>query len=374
MTAPAGLSGARPDDDPRFMVATILLGLREQGRTWPNPSVGALVVKDGAVVGRGWTRQGGRPHAETIALADAGEAARGATLYVSLEPCAHHGRTPPCADAIIAAGVARVVSAMEDPNPEVSGQGHKRLRDAGIEVTENVLRDQARKAHEGHIARFSRKRPYVTLKLAVSSNGKAALAGRRPAPITGDASRDFVHRMRARYDAIAVGVGTIVSDDPLLTVRLPGMEDRSPIRIVFDSALRMPLNTHLVMTAREVPVWMIAEDGASQDAERTLAPHGIEVLRVPLTDDGVDVSAALRVLAEKGITRLMVEGGPSIALALLKEGLVDRAVIFESPDPLGEDAVDALPAPHTLFLPQAGLNLRGKQGAGEDAVFLYERD
>jgi diaminohydroxyphosphoribosylaminopyrimidine deaminase/5-amino-6-(5-phosphoribosylamino)uracil reductase len=159
-----------------------------------------------------------------------------------------------------------------------------------------------------------------------------------------------------------------------LTVRLPGMEDRSPIRIVFDSALRMPLSTHLVMTAREVPVWMVAEDGASQDAERTLAPHGIEVLRVPLTDDGVDVSVALRVLAEKGITRLMVEGGPSIALALLNAGLVDRTVIFESPDPLGEDAVDALPAPHTLFLPQAGLNLRGKQGAGEDAVFLYERD
>jgi diaminohydroxyphosphoribosylaminopyrimidine deaminase/5-amino-6-(5-phosphoribosylamino)uracil reductase len=180
--------------------------------------------------------------------------------------------------------------------------------------------------------------------------------------------------MRAQHDAIAVGVGTVISDDPLLTVRLPGMEDRSPVRVIFDSALRLPLTTQIVMTAREVPVWMVAETGASQDTERTLAPHGIEVVRVPLSDDGVDVNAALTALAGMGITRLMVEGGPHIAQALLKAGLVDSAVIFQSPDSLGEDGIDALSGPHEKALPEAGLNLRRKQGAGEDAVFLYERD
>jgi diaminohydroxyphosphoribosylaminopyrimidine deaminase/5-amino-6-(5-phosphoribosylamino)uracil reductase len=373
-TAASDQAVAGADDDARFMIAAIRLGEREIGRTWPNPSVGALVVRDGVVVGRGWTKIGGRPHAETVALDEAGEEARGATLYVSLEPCAHHGRTPPCADAIIAAGIARVVSAMEDPNPLVGGLGHARLRAAGVEVRENVLRAEAEKTHRGHIFRIVKKRPYITLKLALSSNGKAALAGRRPAPITGELARDLVHLMRARTDAIAVGIGTVIADDPHLTCRLPGMEDRSPLRIVFDSSLRLPLASHLVATAREVPVWVVAEEGASRDNERSLAPHGVDIIRTPLTEDGGHLGFALGVLSERGIGRLMVEGGPGVAAAFLKAGLVDRAAIFQSPDALPDDAVDALPGPHDRILAEAGLNLRGRHDAGADLLFLYERD
>lgn len=375
VSAAASLSGAGQDDqDARYMQAALALGTRELGRTWPNPAVGALVVKDGAVLGRGWTKTGGRPHAETIALAEAGEAARGATLYVSLEPCSHHGRTPPCADAIVAAGLARVVTAIEDPNPQVGGQGHRRMREAGIEVVENVLRREAERVHIGHIYRVVHKRPHVTLKLAVSADGKAALPGRRPAPITGEAARGLVHGMRAQSDAIAAGIGTVLADDPLLTVRLPGMEDRSPLRVIFDSALRLPLTSQLVLSAREVPVWVVAEEGANREAELMLAPHGIEVVRVRLTEDGIDLDDALKRLAQKGISRLMVEGGPLLAAGFLRAGVVDAAAIFQSPDPLGAEAVDALPGPHSEVLPQAGLNLRSKQMAGADTVFLYERD
>lgn len=374
MSAPERQSGAAPDEDIRYMMAALALGTREMGRTWPNPAVGALVVKDGVIVGRGWTKIGGRPHAERVALAEAGDAARGATLYVSLEPCSHHGRTPPCADAIVEAGVARVVSAMEDPNPLVGGQGYKRLRGAGIEVVEGVCAHEAEKVHAGHLFRIIHKRPYVTLKLAVSADGKAALAGRKPAPITGAVSRDLVHRMRSKTDAIAAGIGTVLADDPLLTVRLPGMEDRSPVRVIFDSAIRLPLVSQIVATARQVPVWVMADTGASKKAELMLAPHGIEVMRCPLESDGLNLDIALNHLYCNEITTLMVEGGPLLAAAFLKAGLVDAAAIFQSPDHLGEDAVDALPHPHQEVLPKAGLNLRETHRAGEDTLFLYERD
>lgn len=374
MTAATTMSGAGPDEDERYMAAAIALGTRELGRTWPNPAVGALVVKDGAIVGRGWTKAGGRPHAERVALAEAGEAARGATLYVSLEPCSHHGRTPPCADAIAEAGIARVVSAMEDPNPLVGGQGHSRLRAAGIEVRDKVLRREAERVHVGHIFRVVQHRPHVTLKLAVSSDGKAAFAGRRPAPITGEAARELVHRMRARSDAIAAGIGTVMADDPLLTCRLPGMENRSPVRVIFDPELMVPLTSQMVHSARAVPVWLVATEGASRDTERTLAPHGIDVVRARAGKRGVDVGDALRALHERGITRLMVEGGPMLAASFLEAGLVDQAVIFQSPDPLGADAIDALPGPHGEVLARAGLNLRRKHDAGADTMFVYERD
>jgi diaminohydroxyphosphoribosylaminopyrimidine deaminase/5-amino-6-(5-phosphoribosylamino)uracil reductase len=373
VTAGTDLVVAGDSDDIRYMSAALNLGMREIGRTWPNPAVGALVVKDDVVIGRGWTKIGGRPHAETVALAEAGEAARGATIYVSLEPCSHHGRTPPCVDAIIAAGISRVVASLKDPNPLVGGQGFARLRAAGIAVTENVMVAEACRVHAGHLSRITNKRPYVTLKLAISSDGKAAFSGRRPAPITGAAVRDLVHRMRSRTDAIAVGIGTVIADDPLLTCRLPGMEDRSPLRVIFDSALRLPTSSQLVTSAREVPVWVVAEEGANPGAVRTLAPHGIEVIRAPLADDGVDIGKALVALSERGISRLMVEGGPLLAAAFLKVGLVDEAVIFQSPDALGADALDALPGPHAALFPQMGLNLRAQHDAGGDTMFVYER-
>ncbi len=366
-------AGAATEDDARYMLAALRLGERELGRTWPNPAVGAILVRNGAVVGRGWTRIGGRPHAERVALDEAGEAARGATLYVSLEPCSHHGRTPPCAEAIIAAGVARVVTSLEDPNPLVGGNGHRMLREAGIEVVTGVLADEAAGSHAGHLCRIINKRPHVTLKLALSSDGKAGFAGRRPAPITGPEALDEVHLMRSRTDAIAVGIGTVMADDPLLTVRLAGMEDRSPVRVVFDSAIRLPLASRLVATARGVPVWVMAGENASEDAERTLAPHGIEVIRSRLSGGGIDLAHALGHLGEKGITRLMVEGGPYLAQSFLDAGLVDAAVVFQSPDPLGMDAIDGLPGPHEQVFGQAGLNLQGSRPAGDDTMFLYER-
>ena len=210
-------------EDSRFMRLALALGRRGRGRTWPNPAVGAVVVKDGVIIGRGWTQPGGRPHAETEALARAGDAARGATLYVTLEPCSHHGKTPPCANAIIAAGVARVVSALVDPNPEVAGAGHWRMAEAGVVVEVGIGAEEARRAHAGHIRRVQDGRPHVTLKLAVAADGKVALAGRKPARITGESAAAHVHLMRAMNDAVLTGIGTVLSDDPLLTCRLPGM-------------------------------------------------------------------------------------------------------------------------------------------------------
>ena len=240
--------------DARFMALALALGRRGLGRTWPNPAVGAVVIKDGIIVGRGWTQDGGRPHAEIEALRRAGEAARGATLYVTLEPCSHYGKSPPCADAIIAAGLSRVVSALEDPNPEVAGAGHARLRAAGIAVDIGIGAEAARHDHAGHIRRMRDGRPHVILKLAVSADGKAGAPGRKPLPITGEAARERVHLLRAQSDAIMVGIGTVLADDPMLTCRLPGMEKYSPVRVVLDSKLRLPKTSRLVQGAHKVPV------------------------------------------------------------------------------------------------------------------------
>ena len=354
------------------MALALTLGRRGLGRTWPNPAVGAVIVKDGVIVGRGWTQPGGRPHAEVEALRRAGAAARGATLYVTLEPCSHYGKSPPCADAVIAAGVARVVSALEDPNPEVAGQGHARLRAGGIDVAVGLGADQARRDHAGHIRRIRDGRPHVTLKLAISADGKAAAAGRRPVEITGEAVREHVHMMRAESDAIMIGIGTAVADDPLLTCRLPGMAKRSPVRIVLDAALRLPLTSRLVRSARETPLWLIAATGAADDRAEALQSHGAEVLRVESNAGRLDLHAALKLMAGKGITRLMVEGGPTLAAALLEADLVDEAVLFHSPKTVGPDGIDALDAAAMAALTRR-LELIGSEALGADRRDSYER-
>src|SRR3981189_2821847 len=239
--------------DQRFMTLALTLGRRGQGRTWPNPAVGAVVVKDGVIVGRGWTQPGGRPHAEPEALKRAGEAARGGTPYATLEPCSHFRTSPPCVDAVIAAGIARVVWAIEDPNPEVAGQGHAKLRAAGIAVDVGLNAAEAVRDHAGHFRRIRDKRPHVILKLAVSSDDKIGAAGRKPLAITGEAAKARVHLLRAQCDAILVGIGTVLADDPLLTCRLPGMEPRSPVRVVLDRALRIPGTSRRVPFARDAP-------------------------------------------------------------------------------------------------------------------------
>jgi diaminohydroxyphosphoribosylaminopyrimidine deaminase/5-amino-6-(5-phosphoribosylamino)uracil reductase len=365
-------------DDARFMALALALGRRGLGRTWPNPAVGALVVRDGVIVGRGWTQPGGRPHAETQALARAGAAARGATLYVTLEPCSHVGKTPPCADAIIAAGIARVVSALVDPNPEVAGAGHWRMAERGVVVEVGLGADEARRAHAGHIRRVQDGRPHITLKLAVSADGKAGLAGRRPAAITGSAVRNRVHLMRAMNDAVLTGIGTVLSDDPLLTCRLPGMADRSPARVVLDGTLRLPLTSRLIATARQTPLWVVAGEAAPREREQALAAQGVDVLRVPLrvTDAGgkLDLVAVLKLLAERGITRLMVEAGPILAAALVRADLVDEAALFCAPTDIGPDGIDALDGlPLSALTQSPRLKAVGREAIGSDMVEMFER-
>src|SRR6204780_2658306 len=307
--------------DQRFMQLALTLGRRGEGRPWPNPAVGAVVVKDGVIVGRGWTQPGGRPHAEPEALARAGEAARGATLYVTLEPCSHVGKSPPCADAIIAADIARVVSAIEDPNPEVAGQGHARLRAAGITVDIGLGATEAARDHAGHFRRIRDKRPHVILKLAVSSDDKIGASGRKPVAISGEAARARVHLLRAQCDAILVGIGTVRTDDPLLTCRLPGMEARSPVRVVLHRSLRIPGAGRLGDSARNTPLWVVTSNLAEAPAAAMLGAAGAQVIRVTSTPTGLDLPSALRALAERGITRLLVEGGARVASSFVAAGL-----------------------------------------------------
>jgi diaminohydroxyphosphoribosylaminopyrimidine deaminase / 5-amino-6-(5-phosphoribosylamino)uracil reductase len=358
--------------DLRFMELALGLGRRGLGRTWPNPAVGAVIVKDGAIVGRGWTQPGGRPHAEVEALRRAGSAAHGATLYVTLEPCSHHGKSPPCADAIIAAGISRVVSAIEDPNPEVAGEGHARLRAAGIAVEIGVGADKARHDHAGHILRFCAGRPRVMLKLAISADGKAAAAGRRPIAITGEAVRDRVHLLRAQNDAIMIGIGTALADDPMLTCRLPGMAKNSPVRVVADSMLRLPLSSRLVESAYQTPVWVISGMSAPQAAEFSLLPRGVEVLRSPDSTDPLDLKDALEFLAAKDITRLMVEGGPTLAAAFIAADLVDEAVLLHSDKVVGADGIEALDGTAMALLKQR-LQLTASEAVGPDRQETYQR-
>lgn len=361
--------------DRRFMQLAMTLGRRGLGRTWPNPAVGAVVVKDGIIVGRGWTQAGGRPHAEPVALRHAGPAARGATLYVTLEPCSHVGRSPPCTDAVIASGIARVVAAIEDPNPEVAGRGFARLRGAGIAVDVGLEAQEAAYAHAGHFRRIRDHRPHVILKLAVSADDKIGAAGGRPIAITGEAARTRVHLLRAQCDAILVGVGTVLSDDPLLTCRLPGMEARSPVRVVLDRSLRMPGDSRLLRSARETPLWVMTSELAEAPAAAKLGAAGAQVIRTPTrTPPGLDLAAVLRALAEKGITRLMVEGGSQVAASFVAAGLVDEAWLLRGPDAIGAGGVKALNAlPLAAMTQSPAFRVRASEILGEDTLTIYER-
>ena len=362
--------------DQRFMALALALGRRGLGRTWPNPAVGAVVVKDGVILGRGWTQSGGRPHAEPEALRRAGEAARGATLYVTLEPCSHVGKSPPCADAIVAAGIARVVSAIEDPNPEVAGQGHARLRAAGIIVDIGLGAAEAVHDHAGHFRRVRDQRPHVIVKLAVSSDDKIAAAGHKPVAISGEAARARVHLLRAQCDAVLVGIGTVLADDPLLTCRLPGMEALSPVRVVLDPRLRIPGTSRLVHSARETPLWVMASELAEAPAAMKLGAAGAQVIRLApsKTSSGLDLPAVLHALADKGITRLLVEGGARVASSFVAAGLVDEVWLLRGPDPIGADGVSALDALSLSAITQSPtLKVRASESLQKDTLTMYER-
>ncbi len=362
--------------DQRFMQLVLTLGRRGQGRTRPNPAVGALVVKDGVIVGRGWTQPGGRPHAEPEALKRAGEAARGATLYVTLEPCSHIGKSPPCADAIIAAGIARVVSAIEDPNPEVAGQGHAKLRAAGIAVDIGLGAAEAARDHAGHFRRVRDKRPHVILKLAVSSDDKIGAAGRKPVAISGEAAKARMHLLRAQCDAILVGIGTVRADDPLLTCRLPGMAARSPVRVVLDRSLRIPGSSRLVHSARETPLWVMTSNLAEAPAAMKLGGAGAQLIRVAAatTSRGLDLASVLHELSGKGITRLLVEGGARVASSFVAAGLVDEVWLLRGADPVGADGVAALDAlPLTAITQSPRFRVRASETLQKDTLTIYER-
>lgn len=319
--------------DRAFMRRALALARRGWGQVSPNPLVGAVVVRDGLVVGEGFHARHGGDHAEVVALRAAGDAARGATLYVTLEPCSHHGKTPPCTEAVLRAGIARVVAACGDPDPNASG-GLAFLAERGVDCTLGVEEEAARELNAPFLFRFASDRPWVTLKLALSLDGAIADHTRRPGWLTNDRSRREVHRMRAGVDAVAVGIGTALTDDPALTVRAGRPPRRAPVRVVFDRAGRLPVASALASTAREVPVVVCTAEPDGARA-RALAAAGVEL--VP----AADLPAALRALRARGIHSVLVEGGAGIAGALLRHGLVDRLVIFQAPVILGEGALGA---------------------------------
>ena len=330
--------------DALHMRAAIALARRGLGETAPNPSVGCVIVKDGAVIARGRTAAGGRPHAETEALKIAGEAARKATAYVSLEPCSHTGKTPPCANALIAAGVARVVIGARDPNPKVDGQGAAMLRDAGIEVTETILKDEAERVISGFAMVQSAGRPLLRLKLASTLDGKIATRTRESQWLTGEDARRAAHAMRGRHDAVMVGVGTVLSDDPDLTCRIAGFRAAPLVRLVVDSHLRTPLMSKLVRSANVQPVWVLHRDGADNARKLALHEAGVRLMELPGGSAGVDLPAALAALAKAGLTRILAEGGGTLAAGLLRDHLVDRLAWFHAPGIMGNDGWPAAQA------------------------------
>ena len=357
------------------MRAALTLAQRGLGSVAPNPAVGCVLVKDGHVVGRGWTQPGGRPHGETEALDRAGPLAAGATAYVTLEPCAHHGETPPCAEALAAAGVARCVVAMQDPDPRVSGTGLAHLRGAGLDVAVGTLAEEAAEVNAGFLMRVETGRPLVTLKLATSLDGRIATGGGESRWITGEPARAYAHLLRVQHDAVLVGSGTAMSDNPRLDVRLPGLAARSPLRIVLDGRLRVPLNHDLVARAKAQPTLLLTGAGQPEDKLATLERAGVEVATVGQDGDGrLSLDAVLALLGQRGLTRLLVEGGGELAAGLFGADLVDRMVWFHAPGVIGGDGVAAVGGYALARLADmARFRRLSAARLGEDLVETYAR-
>ncbi len=359
--------------DTRHMRHALALAARGLGRVWPNPAVGCVIERGGRVLGRGWTQPGGRPHAETVALAQAGAAAGGATAHVTLEPCSHHGRTPPCADVLIAAGVARVVVALGDPDPRVNGQGIARLRAAGIEVTVGVLEAEARALQAGFLSRVTAGRPMLTLKLATSLDGRIATATGESRWITGPEARRRVHALRAAHDAVMVGAGTARADDPVLTVRGLGVTHQ-PVRVILSRRLDLPGNGALAASAGDAPLWLCHGAEAGEGARAPWAARGARLIEVPVVAGHLDVGAALAALGQAGLTRVFCEGGGQLAAALLSAGLVDRLVTFSAGVALGAEGQPALGAMGLDRLAEAPrFDLLRAEPVGGDVMQVWAR-
>lgn len=361
--------------DRSHMTAALALARRALGRAAPNPAVGCIIAQGPRVVGRGWTQPGGRPHAETEALARAGPLAKGATAYVTLEPCAHHGRTPPCCEALIEAGVSRCLVALEDPDRRVDGKGLAAMRDAGVRVETGLCRKDAEELNAGFLSRVKKGRPLVTLKLATTLDGHIATGAGESRWITGPAARRMVHLLRAEHDAVMVGSGTALADDPRLDVRLAGLEERSPARIVMDGRLRLPLDSVLVTSAAENITLLLTREKNSEKAVTPYREAGVDVYPLPAGPDGsLSAESALALLGEEGITRLLVEGGGELAASLLRSGLVDNLVWFRAPKVLGADARPAIADLGIGALKDCTVwRMTGTRRIGEDTMECYSR-
>lgn len=366
------------------MATALALGRRALGAAWPNPGVGAVIVRPGLnggagqVVGRGWTAVGGRPHAETIALAHAGQAARGATLYVTLEPCSHYGKTPPCADALIAAGISRVVACLTDPDPRVSGRGFERMRAAGIQVETGLMAAEAERALAGYLAKRRLGRPLVTLKLATSLDGRIAARTGDSKWITGPAARARAHQLRGLHDAVLVGSGTALADDPLLTVRLPALPGealRQPLRVVLDSSARLPVDSALAGSISAGPVLLLHAPDAPAERLAALRQRGVTMEAVARNADGLlDPAAILGALVEHGIGSVLIEGGSRVAAGFMRAGFVDRLAWFRAPVLLGGDGLPALAGLDLDRVAEAARwRAEGSEALGPDRLDLFAR-
>jgi diaminohydroxyphosphoribosylaminopyrimidine deaminase / 5-amino-6-(5-phosphoribosylamino)uracil reductase len=362
-------------EDSGQMLTALSLAKRNLGQVWPNPAVGCVILKHGEVVGRGWTGRGGKPHAEAEALCAAGAMARGATLYVSLEPCSHFGKTPPCVEAIIAAGIARVVLAVTDPDPRVNGRSIARLRQAGIEVSTGVRAEEAAELNAGFFLRCRERRPLFTLKMATSLDGRIATRRGESKWITGELARRIGQRVRSSHDAVLVGSETALADDPDLGCRLPGMHDRSPVRIVADGRLRLTPDFRLAKTASRTPTWVVTRADADREKREALRRLGVMLLLLESKGGaGLDPVDIGRALGEKGLTRVLLEGGGRLAASFLAAGMVDRLVWFHGPRILGADSIPAAAAMGEDVLDRAPRFIRTDvAGFGDDVLELLKR-
>lgn len=332
----------RPQDR-RYMLAALALAERGLGSVWPNPSVGCILVNNGQLVGQGWTQPSGRPHAESKALEMAGDAASGSTAYVTLEPCAHHGKTKPCAESLIKAKISRLVASMEDPDPRVSGRGFRSLDAAGVEVAVGLGEDDARYLNAGFLKLIHCGRPLITFKIASSLDGRSATSFGESKWITNELSRSQGHLLRASHDAILIGSGTAILDNPCLTCRLPGLLEASPTRVVMDGRLRTPTENKLISSARTIPTWIITVKGKSSDEKQNYEQHGVQIFEVDADSEGhPDAFKAMKLLGSNGITRVLLEGGSNIAATFIREHLIDRLACFRAPIVVGGDGIPVI--------------------------------
>lgn len=353
------------------MKLALALAARGLGNVWPNPAVGCVIETNGRIVGRGWTQPGGRPHAEAMALTQAGEKAQGATAYVTLEPCAHHGDTPPCSDALISAGIARVVSATEDSDPRVAGKGHAKLRDAGVTVEAGFCEAEARRANAGFFKRIEAGQPWLSLKLATSFDGRIATASGESQWITGPESRRFVHSLRARHDAIMIGGGTARGDNPMLTVRGLGVA-KQPVRIVASRRLDLPLMGQLALSAKSVPLWLIHSKDADKELCKAWSGLGARLVPCDARAGHIDPTALMQILGEAGLTRVFCEGGGAFAASLLSSGMVDELIGITAGTTLGAEGlpgIGALGVEHLVEAPK--FNLVETRSLGADVMHRW---